>query len=223
MFSCSDADDSAGEHALPSGVARRSTVQPISEGAAASVGGAQGDMRDPLVGGGPTTDVPLEDDGGSNGVGGVAPLPGDGEVGVLPTCAGVDGAVCGLNLVPPGRADMRYFCSDGVLLAQARCPGSCNLENNACKQGPGTGGGSDGAELFSLLQCRECYANDCKTPLVACESDAWCAAHLECLETCSLEGPCFDACTQAFPNDPLLEELGACVITTDCPHICAAI
>lgn len=198
-------------------------MQPISEGASAAVGGAQGDMREPTEGGTPATGVPLEHDGGSSDVGGASPRPGDGEVGALPTCAGVDGAVCGLNLVPPGRADMRYFCSDGVLLAQARCPGSCNLETNACKQGPGTGGGTDGAELFSLLQCRECYANDCKTPLVACESDSWCASHLECLETCSLDGRCFDACTQAFPNDPLLEELGACVITTDCPHICAAI
>jgi hypothetical protein len=223
VFSCSDGDASADGHTLPSQVTRRTAVQPVSEGATASAGGAQGDMFGSFDGGAPTNGAPPEPEGGAKGVGGTASNPGDGEVGALPTCAGVDGAVCGLNLVPPARADMRYFCAEGVLLAQARCPGSCNLDTNACKQGTGTGGGMDGAELFSLLQCRECYANDCKTPLGACESDPWCAAHLTCLETCSLDGTCFDACTQAFPNDPLLEELGACVITTDCPHICAAI
>jgi hypothetical protein len=126
-------------------------------------------------------------------------------------------------MAPPGDEVVRYFCASGVLIAEARCPGVCDPATNTCKQSSGTGEGSGESELFSLLMCRECYANDCKPRLSACEEDAGCAAHLSCLETCTLEDRCFAICDEAFPNDALLKQLGACIETTDCPRICSAI
>lgn len=147
-------------------------------------------------------------------------LPGDQAGGAPPSCTDLSGAVCGANMSPAGDPAMRYFCASGVLIAQARCPGVCVVKNNACGMGTGTGDGMDDASLGVTLHCRECLSVDCKQPLVACDDDPWCSAHLDCKESCTIDSDCLSTCADAFPEDPLMDELSACVPLTDCPAAC---
>ena len=116
---------------------------------------------------------------------------------------------------------MRFFCSNGELIARARCPGVCVATNNSCGMGPGTGGGSDGTPLGVWLHCRECLSVDCKAPLVACDADPWCAAHMDCKESCTVDEPCLSSCREAFVDDPLMDELNLCARSTECAAACA--
>lgn len=124
-------------------------------------------------------------------------------------------------MVPASDPAMRYFCSRGVLIAQARCPGVCQSTNNKCGLGSGTGDGMDGAGLGAWLHCRECLSADCKAPLGACDADPWCAAHLDCKESCTVDDDCLSTCREAFPDDALMDELSECARRTDCAAACA--
>jgi hypothetical protein len=148
-------------------------------------------------------------------------LPSDGSAGAPPSCANQSGAVCGANMVPASDPKMRYFCAEGELIAQARCPGVCSMKNNACGTGTGTGDGMDDADLQGVLRCRECLSVDCKAPLVACDAEPWCSAHLDCKESCAVKGSCLSYCEATFADDRLMDELGACAVRTDCPAACA--
>ena len=132
----------------------------------------------------------------------------------------LDGTVCGSNMTPPGPDGARYFCSSGKIMAQAACPGPCDNETNACVQSVGTGTGTGGTNLFTLLKCRACYATLCHAELVACDADPLCTAHLECYESCSLEDVCYSTCDSVFAAEPGLGALNKCVGATGCFNKC---
>jgi hypothetical protein len=92
--------------------------------------------------------------------------------------------------------------------------------NNACGMSTGTGGGVDGAGLGVVLHCRGCLFDVCKEPMSACDADPWCAAHMDCLESCTIDEPCLSICAQTFPDDPLLDQLGECAVGLGCPVAC---
>lgn len=140
-----------------------------------------------------------------------------------PSCGKqLSGASCGLNMSPPGLESMRYFCFEGAVMAQARCPGTCDLETNACAQGGGTGGGTGGASINTVLRCRACYANTCRPQLVACDKNPLCVAHLDCYDSCQLDSDCYLICNEAFAHEPLFDDLNACVGKTNCAGQCPA-
>lgn len=158
----------------------------------------------------------------------VAPEGSGGEAGATaseepPACGKqADGTLCGPNMTPAGPEGARYFCSSGVIIAEAACPGPCDLETNACVQSGGTGGGTGETSLFTLLRCRACYATQCRRQLVACEADPYCVAHLECFESCSLDEACYETCRAVFESEPLFGELNACVEESGCIDKCPA-
>jgi hypothetical protein len=168
-------------------------------------------------------------DGGARtvalGVGGEASAGSvtDPEPDPLPTCGKQpDGTLCGLNMTPAGPEGERYFCSAGLIIAEAACPGPCDVETNACVQSGGTGGGSGETSFHTVLRCRACYASQCRQELVTCEADPLCVAHLECFETCSLDHTCYATCESVFKSEPLFDELNACVEETGCANKCPA-
>jgi hypothetical protein len=157
-------------------------------------------------------------DGGGEASAGGATAPDE-----PPACGKqLDGTMCGGNMTPAGPEGARYFCSAGVIIAEAACPGPCDVETNACVQSGGTGGGTGETNLFTLLRCRSCYATQCRRQLVACEADPYCVAHLECFESCSLDDACYATCRGVFKGEPLFGELDACVQATGCIDKCPA-
>lgn len=168
---------------------------------------------------GAPSERPLDDPAGGRSDPGILPVEGNG--GEPPSCGNQSGAVCGANMVPASNPAMRYFCADGVLLAQARCPGVCLMKSNACGMGSGTGEPSDETPLGVWLHCRECLSVDCKAPLVACDADPWCSAHLDCKESCTIDEPCLSTCGATFAEDPLMDELELCARRTECAAACA--
>ncbi|MES1184595.1 MAG: hypothetical protein ABUL60_12325 [Myxococcales bacterium] len=159
--------------------------------------------------------VTLDGQGGESEAGGAAAA--------APACGKqADGTLCGPNMTPAGPEGARYFCSAGVVVAEAACPGPCDVETNACIQSGGTGGGMGETGFHTLLHCRECYATTCRAELVKCQADPRCVAHLECVETCTLSRACYATCTQVFADEPLLDELNACVDLTGCADKCPA-
>lgn len=154
-----------------------------------------------------------DEDGGPSPVATAAPPP--------PSCGKqLSGASCGLNMSPPGDEAMRYFCSEGALVAEARCPGTCDLETNSCVQGSGTGDGTDGAGIHTVLRCRACYASSCRAQLMACDANPLCVAHMDCYDSCQLDRDCYLICKEAFVAEPLFNELNACVEKTGCAGQC---
>jgi len=223
---CGTAEIAAGNVSDPGGTP--------SEGARANSGGdaRAGDREVPTngdEGGAPTAKEPAGSAGGN-----VAEPSGGGDAGVLlggggeanvggaatsepPACGKqTDGTLCGPNMTPAGPEGARYFCSSGMVIAEAACPGSCDVETNACVQSGGTGGGTGEANLHTLLRCRACYATQCRLQLTACESDPLCVAHLACFETCSQEDACYKTCRGAFKGERLFDELDTCVEATGC-------
>jgi len=172
----------------------------------------EGDAAGAASGGAPS--VTLDGQGGESEAGGAAAAPACGKQ--------ADGTLCGPNMTPAGPEGARYFCSAGVVVAEAACPGPCDVETNACIQSGGTGGGMGETGFHTLLHCRECYATTCRAELVKCEADPRCVAHLECVETCTLSRACYATCTQVFADEPLLDELNACVDLTGCADKCPA-
>jgi hypothetical protein len=197
---------------------------PQSESPEATAGGAAAAPKQPAdpipedtagaaSGGAPS--VTLDGQGGGESEAGGAPA--------APTCGKqADGTLCGPNMTPAGPEGARYFCSDGVVVAEAACPGPCDVETNACTQSGGTGGGMGETGFHTLLHCRACYATTCREQLVKCEADPYCVAHLECVETCTLSRACYSTCTKVFVDEPLLDELNACVDLTGCADKCPA-
>ncbi len=138
-----------------------------------------------------------------------------------PTCSpALNGTYCGPHLSPAGDVNTRYFCSVGALVAEAVCPGVCDAASNSCKQGAGTGGGQGGANKPPWALCRVCWATQCTAALAACEGDAQCTAHLQCLRTCDASLECHTACSKAFVNEPLLAKLDACLDASSCSKLC---
>lgn len=210
-MSCAD-----GDAEKPSG---RSAPTRVSSRGVVGEGGGGAESDSPGGASGAPAGSPLDDaQGGSDGHGF---LPVEGGGGEAPSCGNQSGAVCGANMLPASDPAMRYFCSEGELIAQARCPGVCVTKNNSCGMGSGTGGGSDETPLGVWLHCRECLSVDCKAPLVACDADPWCAAHLDCKESCTIDEPCLSTCGEVFAEDPLMDELNRCASRTDCTAACA--
>lgn len=213
--SCADGD---GEGDVRAGGGRsaptRVSVRNVETNAG---GGAESDV--PNAASGAPHQQPLDTTAGGQGEPGSAPV--DGSAGEPPSCGNRSGAVCGANMVPASDPAMRFFCSGGVLTAQARCPGVCLMKSNACGMGSGTGGGSDETPLGVWLHCRECLSVDCKAPLVACDADPWCAAHMDCKESCTIDEPCLSTCAAVFAEDPLMDELELCAQRTECAPACA--
>jgi len=142
-------------------------------------------------------------------------------IGPEPSCGKQsDGTLCGANMSPAGSDGTRYFCSGGVVLAEARCPGTCDVETNACVQSGGTGDGSGETNLRAALHCPACYEIACRDELTACRSDELCRAHLGCVESCSLEEQCFATCDSVFAKDPILPALDKCALDTGCAAEC---
>jgi len=172
-------------------------------------------VASPSNGGEPGLDPEANDEGGAPPVTTVIPA--------RPSCGKqLNGASCGLNMSPPGDETMRYFCSDGAVFAEARCPGTCDLETNSCVQGGGTGDGTDGAGIHTVLRCRACYASTCRAQLMACDADPLCVAHMDCYDSCQLDRDCYLICKEAFAAEPLFNELNACVEKTGCAGKCPA-
>ena len=139
-----------------------------------------------------------------------------------PSCGKeTDGTLCGLNMTPAGAEGMRYFCSGGEIIAEARCPGTCDVETNACEQSGGTGGGSGETHLHLGLLCPLCYESVCRAELTICRGAPRCVAHLSCIETCKLDGDCFEICDSVFEDEPLFGALDECVERTGCAAFCA--
>jgi hypothetical protein len=196
--------------------------------------GASGEHREPVFEVGTDTQDPAAPEGGS-GTGEEPGEPGGRPSAVRDPHAGeavagaesdpacgkqLDGTLCGSNMTPPGPDGARYFCSSGEIIAQAACPGPCDIETNACVQSGGTGGGMGETNLFTLLRCRACYATLCRAELVACDADPLCTAHLECYESCSLENVCYSTCDSVFAAEPRLGALNKCVGRTGCVNKC---
>jgi hypothetical protein len=173
-------------------------------------------------------------EGGASALGDSSELPPEGSAGEAslggaptviaappPSCGKQqEGTLCGANMVPAGADGMRYFCSDGEVLAQARCPAACDVETNACEQSGGTGSGSGETNLHIALRCPECYATSCRAELVACQASARCVAHLACVESCSIENECFTICDGVFSDEALFGDLDKCAEQTGCAAHC---
>lgn len=168
--------------------------------------------------GGAPDDVP--DGGARRAAGGDSSQAGAGPE-ALPSCGKqTDGTICGGNMTPPTSEEARYFCSSGEVIAEAHCPGACDVETNACAPSDGTGDGTGETEFSTLWVCRECYATQCRAELMACDADARCVAHLECFESCSHELRCYRTCDKVFADDTLLGTLNDCVQKTGCANQC---
>ncbi|HYP88085.1 MAG TPA: hypothetical protein VEQ59_08020 [Polyangiaceae bacterium] len=167
--------------------------------------------------GGAPSDSAGEPNGGEPGAAGAGTEP----AGPQPSCGKqADGTLCGANMTPAGSDGTRYFCNDGEVLAEARCPGACDVETNACVQSGGTGDGSGETNLRVALRCPACYELACRDELDACRSDALCRAHLGCVESCSLQSQCFSTCDSVFADEPILPALDKCTRTTGCLAEC---
>ena len=180
------------------------------------VPGAAGEGGD-ATGAGGASEPSIANNAGDTGAAGaptviVAPRPSCGKQ--------QDGTLCGANMVPAGADGVRYFCSDGELLAEARCPGACNVETNACEQSGGTGSGSGETGLHVALRCPNCYDTICRAELTACRGNPLCLAHLSCVESCSLERECFAICESVFAGEPLFGDLDECAEQTGCAASC---
>jgi hypothetical protein len=152
--------------------------------------------------------------GGDGSQAGAGPEP-------LPACGKqTDGTICGGNMTPPASEEARYFCSSGEVIAEAHCPGACDVETNACAPSDGTGDGTGETEFSTLWVCRECYATQCRAALMACDADPRCVAHLQCFESCSHELSCYRTCDKVFADDTLLGTLNSCVQQTGCADQC---
>ncbi len=214
--SCADGDAAAPaqRHSGPGHVTSRGPVGQAGQG------GASGDAPGKATSGAPSQQ-PLDGAAASPGDAPPGDGEGDGAGGAPPSCDDQSGAVCGGNMSPIGDPAMRYFCANGVLIAQARCPGVCQVKSNACGMGTGTGDGMDDAPLGVTLHCRACLADDCQALLGACNADPWCAAHLDCKESCTIDDDCLDTCAATFPKHALMDELNACALRTECSPACA--
>jgi hypothetical protein len=202
--------------------------------------GAAGDAAEPSVTPGsagmpsaaakepPTNDAGESSGGSTTGGPNVLPDGSDGASGgatvtEAPACGKQpDGTLCGPNMTPAGPEGARYFCSAGVIIAEAACPGPCDVETNACVQSGGTGGGTGGTNLHTVLRCRACYSTQCRRQLMACEAEPYCVAHLDCFETCNLNRDCYATCREVFKSEPLFGELDACVEASGCVDQCPA-
>jgi hypothetical protein len=226
------AGQSPGDHSENAGAGAESEPEsgggaerePLSVG---GEGGASGERRTPVFGAGAGMQEPSMPEAGSETggrpsvvrepSGGEAAAGADGD----PACGKqFDGTLCGSNMTPPGQDGARYFCSSGEIIAEAACPGACDSETNACVQSDGTGTGTGGTNLHTLLRCRACYATLCRAELVACEADPLCTAHLGCYDSCSLDDVCFSTCDDVFATEPLLGALNKCVGFTGCADKC---
>jgi len=204
-----DQAGAAGDASAPvasAGSAGMATMEPSSSSGGSTSGSSSGDGSN------------VTRDGGGEGNAGGATAPDE-----PPACGKqLDGTMCGPNMTPAGPEGARYFCSAGVIIAEAACPGPCDLETNACVQSGGTGGGSGDTKLNTLLRCRACYATQCRPQLVACDADPYCVAHLACYESCSLNATCYATCRQVFEDELLFYELDACVEESGCIAQCPA-
>lgn len=131
-----------------------------------------------------------------------------------------DGTLCGPNMTPAGADGTRYFCSAGVVVAEARCPGTCNVQTNACVQSGGTGGGTGETGLHIGLRCPGCYASLCRDEQKLCDEDPFCVAHLECIDSCNYESACFAICDRVFEGELLFDKLDQCVEQSGCAAFC---
>ena len=162
----------------------------------------------------PPIDDSAEGGGGSQQAVGGAPHP-------PPGCGKqLDGTLCGDNMDPPGADYTRYFCSAGVVLAEARCPGACDPNSNTCELSDGTGQGDDNMGLNTPIRCRACYAALCRPELTACDADPLCVAHMACFASCAYQKDCFATCRQVFAGENLFVELEACVGDQSCKELC---
>jgi len=193
------------------GGAGMAAKEPPSSSAGASAGAGE-----PTDGGAGTVKLGIGGEASAGGASEPEPEP-------VPTCGKQEeGTLCGLNMTPAGPEGERYFCSAGLIIAEAACPGPCDVETNACVQSGGTGGGSGETSLHTVLRCRACYAAQCRQELVTCEGDPLCVAHLECFESCSFDHTCYATCKSVFKSEPLFDELNACVEETGCADKCPA-
>ena len=185
-----------------------------------AIGAGGGDAREPSPAAGGSS-AGSSAGGGRNVLGDPSGGEASGGAEGDPSCGKQeDGTMCGPNMTPPGPEGARYFCSAGVIIAEAACPGPCDAETNACVQSGGTGGGMGETGFATLLRCRECYATQCRAQLMACDADPLCTAHLGCYESCSLDDVCYATCSNVFATEPLLGELDGCVELTGCADKC---
>jgi hypothetical protein len=211
--SCRQPSDGAGGASNESGEAGERASGPSGVAASPSASAGAGPV-DVAAGGGasPAGGAQAESDEGTQagGAGGGAALDATLACTALP-----EGTYCGQHIAG-GEPNVRYFCADDTLIAQAECPGICAPDVNECSSSTGSGQGA-GDSVFQ--KCPACFqvGGPCAAEFQAC--DALCRAHISCLDTCDSELGCTATCTEPFAQDTGLASLNECA-GLHCVQLC---